>query len=119
MKADSPRAASIMSHRQQDERSVSRTALHVAALADCPQTGSLGASALIRDVSNHGVFFFAQFVPELGAEVSLSFCSKPSANSPRVYCRGRVVRVEPFSSGAAGIAIKLDSYRVVAEAAAC
>jgi hypothetical protein len=106
----------MMGERQQNERQVVRVPLHVAALAQCPQLGQSDISALIRDVTSEGVFFFAQFIPPLGAEVSLSFHSTPSASSPLVYCTGKVVRIEQFSSGAAGIALKLNEYRLQEEA---
>ncbi len=113
MPPESERADAIMHHLQPDERSEARVSLHVAALADCPQTGCTGVSALIRDVTPNGVFFFAHFIPAIGAEVTLSFNSKLSAAGPRVSCRGTVVRVERFISGAAGIALKLSTYQVL------
>jgi PilZ domain-containing protein len=105
-----------MGERQTNERRAVRVALHVAALAQCPELGESDISALIRDVSSEGVFFFAQFIPVLGAEVSLCFHSTPSASSPLVYCTGKVVRIEQFSSGAAGIALKLHEYRLQEQA---
>jgi hypothetical protein len=110
---ESERAAAIMQRILPDERSEARESLHVSALADCPQTGCTGVSALIRDVTPNGVFFFAHFIPAIGAEVSLSFNSKLSAASSRVFCRGTVVRVERFISGAAGIALRLTTYQVL------
>lgn len=115
MKDASQRAVMLMNKSRNDERSATRSPLHVAAVADCPQLRCFESSALLRDVSPHGVFFFAHFVPEIGAEVCMSFCSRPSGSSPRVYCRGKVVRVEQLSSGAAGIALKLDEYRLTEE----
>jgi hypothetical protein len=111
-KPDSRRANAMMGDVQTDERHAVRVPLHVAAVARCPQLGEHDVSALIRDVNAEGVFFFAQFIPTLGDEVSLSFHSKPSASSPLVYCTGKVVRIEQFSSGAAGIALKLHEYRI-------
>lgn len=116
MKTGSRRADAIMGEPENNERHAVRVPLHVAAVAHCPQFDQHDGSALIRDVTPEGVFFFAQFVPALGDEVSLSFHSKPSASSPLVYCTGTVVRIERFSSGAAGIALKLHDYRVQEEA---
>ena len=118
MKSGSRRALTIMGNPQKDERSSTRVQLHVAAIANCPQLGQHDVSALIRDVTPEGVFFFAHFVPKLGTEISLSFHSKPSGSSPRVFCTGKVVRIERFSSGAAGIALKLHEYQIQ-EAPAC
>jgi PilZ domain len=112
----SRRAKAMMRESQRDERSAVRVPLHVAATAICPELGQQDASALIRDVTPEGVFFFAQFVPQLGSEISLSFHSKPAASSPLVHCTGKVVRVERFSSGAAGIALKLHAYHLQEEA---
>lgn len=112
----SRRANALMGERQTNERGAVRVPLHVAAVAQCPELGQHDISALIRDVTPQGVFFFAQFIPTFGAEVSLSFHSTPSASSPLVYCTGKVVRIEQFSSGAAGIALKLHEYRLQEEA---
>ena len=116
--AESKRAAAIMDQRQTNERIAVRVPLHVAAKIDCPEIGYEDRSALIRDVSPHGVFFFAQFIPALGEEIALSFSSASNGGSPRVNCRGHVIRVERFSSGAAGIAVKLDDYQLVENATA-
>lgn len=116
MKPGSQRADAMMGEPQKNERYAVRVPLHMAAVAYCPQLGQYDMSALIRDVTPEGVFFFAQFVPALGDEVSLSFHSKPSASSPLVYCTGTVVRIERFSSGAAGIALKLHEYRLQEQA---
>ena len=116
VKPGSRRANALMGEPQKNERRAVRVPLHVAALAQCPQLGHHDVSALIRDVTTEGVFFFAQFVPTLGAEISLSFHSSPGASSPLVYCTGEVVRIEQFSSGAAGIALKLHEYHVREEA---
>ena len=115
-KPDSRRANAMMGEPQKNERRFIRLPLHVAAVADCPRIGQHDVSALIRDVTPEGVFFFAQFIPALGDEVSLSFHSKLTASSPLVYCTGKVVRIERFSSGAAGIALKLHEYRIQEEA---
>lgn len=116
MKQGSRRAKAMMRESQPNERIAVRVPLHVAATAVCPQLGQEDTSALIRDVTPEGVFFFAQFVPQLGSEISLSFPSKPTASSPLVHCTGMVVRIERFSSGAAGIALKLHEYRLQEEA---
>jgi len=116
VKPGSRRAKAMMRESQQNERSAVRVQLHVAATAVCPQLGKQDTSALIRDVTPEGVFFFAQFVPEIGSEISLSFHSKPTGSSPLIHCTGKVVRIEPFSSGAAGIALKLHEYRLQEEA---
>jgi PilZ domain len=116
VKQGSRRAKEAMMGAQRNERSAVRVPLHVAATAVCPQLGQQDTSALIRDVTPEGVFFFAQFVPQIGSEVSLSFHSRPAASSPLIHCTGKVVRVERFSSGAAGIALKLHEYRLQEEA---
>jgi PilZ domain len=116
VKTGSRRADAMMGEQQKNERRAVRVPLHMAAVAHCSQLGQHDGSALIRDVTPEGVFFFAQFVPALGDEVSLSFHSKPTASSPLVYCTGKVVRIERFSSGAAGIALKIHDYRVQEEA---
>ena len=116
VKQGSRRANAMMGEPQKNERRSARVPLHVAAVAHCPQLGHHDTSALIRDVTPEGVFFFAQFIPALGAEISLSFHSKPTGSSPLVYCTGKVVRIEQFSSGAEGIALKLHEYRLQEEA---
>jgi hypothetical protein len=67
---------------------------------------------LIRDVSGKGLFVYSDFQPACGDTLSFTLqLPKNMAKHLAVNCRGRVVRVEPATSGAAiGFAIVVEEY---------
>ena len=74
-----------------------------------------------QDVSSRGIFLFAEVSVAPGAIVELTF-TMPSeitlGESMRVRARGRVLRTEPsVSRNASGMAVLLESYEYLAEAA--
>ncbi len=73
-----------------------------------------------RDISQSGVFFYADFRPEEGSNLQLMLTLPPEitkAESTPVMCRCRVVRVEPASSGPrVGIAVAIDAIQPIAVA---
>lgn len=70
--------------------------------------------ALVRDVSDSGVFFYANFsageaLPDLGQELTLRFTVQREERQVEAVCRGRVVRMVRFPTGAAtGFGLKLE-----------
>jgi hypothetical protein len=73
------------------------------------------APGFTQDLSGRGIFFYAEAAPSAGSVVELTF-TMPSeitlAESMRVRCRGRVLRVSPSEAGGQnGIAVRLESYQ--------
>ena len=72
------------------------------------------AAGVTRDVSQLGIFFYADSAPDLYAqmELVLTLPTEVTGAQPRtVLCKGRVVRIE-FPSGEGGkvgVAVELDS----------
>lgn len=117
----SDRAARIMQNLHHEQRGTHRRSVCLSARVSCAASQHQDKIGLIRDVSDSGIFFYANFAPEVGAKVTLSFSIPPSdENSPEeaatgeVTCRGHVVRIVKFSPGAAtGIALRLDENEMM------
>lgn len=93
-------------------RSSQRTFMHAAAEVRCAAVPGVHAGVL-RDISEDGVFFYSDFKPPLGTEVRIIFIPA-GFGRPRIYCEGRVVRVEQVRTGAApGIAVHLTNRNAV------
>ena len=76
------------------------------------------APGFTQDLSGRGIFFYTEAALADGSVVDLTF-TMPSeitlAESMRVRCRGRVLRVTASDAGAKnGIAVRLDSYHYLA-----
>ena len=100
-----------MRGRLRDERSEARTSFHLSGSVKPTRTSTEGHVAFSRDASNRGVFFYSDFAPGVGDELTLTFTS-PDGGC--ILFEGSVVRVEHQSPGAAvGIALALHS-RVMA-----
>lgn len=98
--------ASLQQHR--DLRSSKRNFLHAAAEVRLP--GLVGAHvAVVRDLSQTGLFLYSDFKPPVGAQLRITL--KPSFvghSDDSFYCEGTVVRVEQARPSAAfGIGIRL------------
>jgi len=64
--------------------------------------------AFVRDFNFTGIFFYADFVPELKSRIEVEF-NVPAESGPRHFSgRGVVVRVERHPSGVAGIALRFE-----------
>jgi hypothetical protein len=73
------------------------------------------APGFTQDLSGRGIFFYTEAALADGTVVELTF-TMPSeitlAESMRVRCRGRILRVSGCNAGAKnGIAVRLDSYQ--------
>lgn len=66
--------------------------------------------ALVRDVSNSGIFVYSDFEPTCGAVIELTMQQKTeSSERQNVALKGRVVRVEAGNSlSAVGIAVEVE-----------
>ena len=94
-------------------RSSQRTFMHAAAEVRCSAVPGVHAGVL-RDISEGGAFFYSDFKPPVGTEVRITFIPAGLSRSPRIYCEGRVVRVEQVRAGAApGIAVQLTNRNAV------
>ena len=93
-------------------RSSPRMPIHAGGSVRCSCLGETEHVALVRDVSSGGVFLYSDFNPPIGADLSLVFNVR-DASDQRVFCQGRVVRVERASKLAApGIAVKIDCQSI-------
>jgi PilZ domain len=70
-------------------------------------------TAVTRDVSACGVFFEASwaFVPGECIQFTLVLEHIDPGQPVRLHCRGRVVRIEPCSTGV-GVAVAISAYRL-------
>ena len=94
-----------------DQRASARTPLHLTGTVQRADIAGEPQVAFSRDVSTGGLFFFTNLPAEMGDDLTLNFITP---NGGCLLFRGRVVRVEHRSPGAArGIALVLSS-RVLA-----
>jgi hypothetical protein len=71
---------------------------------------------LTRDLSRCGLFVFSKFFPQAGTEVDITLRLPPVLALDRIAlkCRGRVVRADQVTEGAAvGIAVQVEHLEVV------
>jgi hypothetical protein len=78
------------------------------------------SAGVTRDVSRLGAFFYCDYAPDVGAvmELLLTFPAAITAGRTQtVFCRGRVVRVEPPSDqdGRFGVALEFESLHELTE----
>ena len=70
-----------------------------------------------ENISSTGCYFSLSDVPEIGSKVEMEIAMQPEkdrAQTGKVLCSGKVVRVEPAAQrGKAGVACKIDHYRLV------
>jgi hypothetical protein len=112
------RAQDFMLHQQPEQRESVRMHFCLSATAVFPAAPRLELQALVRDISSHGVMFYANFPgdnapPPVGTEVSLSFFLPVDNRQVRVRWAGRVVRLVRYPAGAAtGVALRLHSQEL-------
>ena len=94
-----------MRGNMRDQRAEPRTSLHLSGNVRATRVPSDGHVAFARDISHTGMFFYSDFSPLVGEELTLTF------TTPEGGClllEGSVLRVEQQSPGAAvGIALVL------------
>lgn len=109
MAAQSQRALRIMIKTQHEQRSSVRRMLHRSAKITCPGAKCVDQIAMIRDVSEGGIFFYSKLRATPGTELTLVFNMPVAGRHYNVIFKGTVVRVERCPEGAlTGIAAKLD-----------
>lgn len=107
----SERRGAFMMGVQPEQRHASRFFV-TAATKVRTQTGREEHVGLVRDFSGSGIFVYSDFRPECGSRLEVILrTSKMSPRHVSIAFRGKVVRVEPSTSGAAvGIALAVDEY---------
>jgi PilZ domain len=107
----SERRGALMMGIQPNQRNASRFFV-TAATKIRTQAGCEEHVGLVRDLSGNGIFVYSDFTPECGSRLEVILrTSKMRPRHVSIACRGKVVRVEPSTSGAAiGIAVAVDEY---------
>ena len=95
-------------------RSCMRIRLAVPAEVTCPDSDPQHHSALVRDISTSGAFFYSNLTPPSNSEATIDFLFPIVEKRMKVTCSGTIVRVEKsMNGGATGIAIKFRHYDVM------
>lgn len=87
-----------------DQRRTPRTPVCHSAIVTSEEDG-LEQQALLRDLSESGVFYYCKFEPKLGSSVSVRFNSTNEGEISRMLVRGEVVRIVRYPGAATGVAI--------------
>jgi hypothetical protein len=95
-----------MSRTMQDQRLAPRTPVCLSAIVSAPDDG-FEQAALLRDMSDSGLFFYCKFDPQIGSEVSVRFNLVDEGEPSRMLLRGKVVRVVKYPGAATGVAISV------------
>jgi hypothetical protein len=103
------RGDAIMLSTQPDQRSEQRHFIPLAAVIRLNPDDSRTRVGLIRDVSEHGLFFYTDTRPAKGSTIGFAFTlSKPTLGPVMVSGTGEVVRVvEPAQGAAIGVAVRV------------
>ena len=106
-------APSIMRSTLDQRRSCLRIRLAIPAEVTLPDFGSQHHTALVRDISTTGAFFYSNFTPSLQSNITVDFVFPLAERLMKISCSGVVVRVERGATGcAAGIAMHFRNYDV-------
>jgi hypothetical protein len=101
---DHSRAHALMSRSIADQRRSPRTPVCLSAIVTSEEDG-LEQQALLRDISESGVFFYCKFEPKLGSTVSVRFNTINEGETSRMLVHGNVVRIVRYPGAATGVAI--------------
>jgi hypothetical protein len=103
------RGQALMAGKQREQRTAIRVFVTVPVEIYADGVRHVG---LVRDVSGKGLFVYSDFQPACGATLRFTLqLPKNTVKHVAVDCRGKVVRVEAASSGAAiGIAVAVEEY---------
>ena len=106
-----------MAEPQREQRSTRRFALRLPLTVKFPEGDAREAQT--RDVSARGICFYMDSSVAEGAEIEFTLTLPPEitlTESIRVYCKGKVVRVEPEGpAGRVGIAAIIERYEFLSE----
>ena len=104
---------SIMRSTLDQRRSCMRIRLAIPAEVICPDSDPQHHTALVRDISTSGAFFYSNFTPILHTNITMDFVFPVADRVMKVSCSGTVVRVEGAGNGCAvGIAMHFRHYDV-------
>jgi hypothetical protein len=107
MLQESQRAVDIMRSAIIEQRSGSRAHVTLPATLIRLRDRAVKHTALVRDMSPFGIFFFCQIMPELGDVMNIELSLPDGKHQTRFICEGTVVRVEKsVAQAATGIALK-------------
>lgn len=91
-----------------ERRSSQRIFMHAAAEIRC--SGSMRKYvAVVRDISEDGLFLYTDCKPVLGTKLRIKLSSSSGEPTTIIYCEGAVVRVEQGRVGANGVAVLLSN----------
>lgn len=106
-------AINIVRSTLDQRRSCMRIRLAVPAEVSCPGVHPEHHTALVRDISTSGAFFYSNFTPEPDSNITIDFVFPIVERRMKVTCHGVVVRVERSSTGGAtGIAMQFRHHDV-------
>jgi hypothetical protein len=106
--SDPLRAEAIMNRSLADQRRSPRTPVCVSAIISTVPD-AFEQPALLRDISDSGLFFYCKFEPEMGSEVTVRFNLIEEGEKSRMLLRGNVVRIVRYPGAATGVAIALQT----------
>ena len=105
-----------MVQAQREQRSTRRFSLRLPVTV---KFDSAEKAAQTRDVSARGICFYMDTSVEEGSDIEFTLTLPPEitlTESIRVYCKGKVVRVEPEAPGGrVGIAAVIERYEFLSE----
>jgi PilZ domain-containing protein len=99
-----------MNHAMEDQRRSPRTPVCMSAIVST-MPDSFDQPALVRDMSQSGLFFYCKFEPTLGSEVAVRFNTVEEGETERILLRGNVVRIVRYPGAATGVGIVLSEPR--------
>ena len=104
-------AVDIMRSTLDQRRASVRIHIPIPAQVICPGSEAKPHSALVRDISTTGVYFYTDLTPELKCQMVMDFVFPTAGKRIKVTCRGTVVRVEPSArGGATGVAMEFKHH---------
>jgi hypothetical protein len=96
-----------MSRSMEDQRRAPRTPVCLSAIVSSDNSDFFEQPALLRDMSDTGLFFYCKLEPPAGAQVTVRFNMMAEGEPSRMLLRGTVVRIVRYPGAATGIAIQL------------
>lgn len=90
-----------------DQRRAPRTPVCLSAIVSAESSQTLEQPALLRDMSESGLFFYCKFEPDMGSAVSVRFNVETEGIVNRMLVHGNVVRIVRFPGAATGVAIRI------------
>src|SRR6185369_8958054 len=101
------RANALMSQSMEDQRRAARTPVCLSAIVSSNHPDFFDQPALLRDMSDSGLFFYCKLEPPAGTQVTVRFNMVTEGEPSRMLLHGTVVRVVRYPGAATGIAIQL------------